>query len=358
MMLKKENLLKLVSLRFISGASFLILFLICYWQWLAYQQFIQSPINLHNSSQTLIIKPGDSINQLAKRWQKQGLISNQYYLRAYCYLNPEYRNIKLGEYQLTQNETIVSLLKNISLGKVIQYSFTIIEGMNSYDVLKELVKHKGLNYDLETNELDVNKTLSITNTSTAISTKFEQRIEGWLFPDTYYYAKGESTTKLLRRAVSKMKKVLFEEWQNRSADLPYNNPYEALIMASIIEKETGLSGERDKIAGVFVRRLNRRMKLGTDPTVIYGIGPKFNGDITFKDLRTKTLYNTRIIRGLPPTPIAMPSRASINAALHPEESDSLYFVADGSGGHYFSKTLEEHNKAVARYLKFKREKGD
>jgi UPF0755 protein len=189
-----------------------------------------------------------------------------------------------------------------------------------------------------------------------LSRAFEQRIEGWLFPDTYFYSKGDSVTKLFKRAITKMQKVLAEEWQTKAEGLPYKNPYEALIMASIIEKETGISGERNKIAGVFVRRLNRRMKLGTDPTVIYGIGPSFNGDITFKDLRTKTPYNTRIIKGLPPTPIAMPSRASINAALHPENGDSLYFVADGSGGHYFSKTLEEHNRAVRRYVALSREK--
>jgi UPF0755 protein len=359
MLIKKENLLKLlklISIRFLTGTCFLVLFLVSYWQWLAYQQFLHTPMNISSEEQTLTVKPGDSINLLARKWQKQGLISNQYYLRIFCYLNPEYKNIKLGEYQLIKHQPLVSLLKKISQGKVIQYSFTIIEGMNSYEVLKTLTKHSLLNNDINTDDLDVDKTLSIKNTNTEKSTKFEQRIEGWLFPDTYYYSRDEKASKLLARAANKMQKVLSEEWENRALDLPYDNAYQALIMASIIEKETGISGERNKIAGVFVRRLKKRMKLGTDPTVIYGIGPDFNGDITFKDLRTKTPYNTRIIKGLPPTPIAMPSRASIRAALHPEDGDSLYFVADGSGGHYFSKTLEEHNKAVKRYLKLIRQK--
>ena len=147
-----------------------------------------------------------------------------------------------------------------------------------------------------------------------------------------------------------MQSVLQLEWQQRALGLPYDSAYQALIMASIIEKETGIASERDQIAGVFVRRLRKKMRLQTDPTIIYGIGPSFNGDITWRDKRTATAYNTYIIRGLPPTPIAMPSQASIYAALHPDAGNTLYFVADGTGGHYFSETYAEHQQAVKRML--------
>ena len=176
-------------------------------------------------------------------------------------------------------------------------------------------------------------------------------VEGWLYPETYYYSKGDTAFSLVQRSVNQMQSVLAEEWANREQGLPLKTPYEALVLASIVEKETGISSERERISGVFIRRLQKKMRLQTDPTVIYGIGENFNGDITWKDLKTPTPYNTRIIKGLPPTPIASPSRASIYATLHPAKEEVLYFVADGTGGHHFSKTLEEHNKAVRRWLK-------
>jgi len=335
-----------ISIRFLLGAGVLVGFLCVYWQWIAYQQFIVSPINISDGQKILTVSRGDSISLLAHRWQQQGIITNQNYLKLLCYLNPDLKNIKAGEYQLNQQETPQSLLVKLSQGKVIQYSFTIIEGVNSYEVINSITNHNLLINDLNADSNELAYSLGIKY----FSKSKNLHIEGWLFPDTYHYSRNESSTKLLTRAVDKMKVVLQQEWQNRAENLPYQSVYDALIMASIIEKETGLHSEREKIAGVFVRRLNKNMRLGTDPTVIYGIGPSFNGDITFKDLRTKTPYNTRIIKGLPPTPIAMPSRASIYAALHPDDSNALYFVADGSGGHYFSETLAEHNKAVRRYL--------
>jgi len=174
--------------------------------------------------------------------------------------------------------------------------------------------------------------------------------EGRFFPDTYLFPRGTTDVDFLKRSYERMQKVLAEEWENRSENLPIKTPYEALILASIVEKETGVPEERTQVAGVFVRRLQKGMKLQTDPTVIYGMGDKYKGNIRKKDLTTDTPYNTYTRPGLTPTPICLPGRAAINAALHPADGKSLYFVATGNGGHTFSETLQEHNKAVAKYL--------
>jgi len=306
---------------------------------MAYLQFIDTPINWPDSSQVLVVKKGAGINQLSRQWEKEQVISSRVYLRLMSELNPSLKNVKVGEYWIDENETPFSLLSKLTKGEVIQYAFTIVEGTNSYQVLQQLGKNAVLTQDVKNDPAEVLKQLPIDATS----------IEGWFYPDTYHFPRGFSSLELLKRATQRMQQVLAEEWQTRALDLPYKNSYEALIMASIIEKETGIAAERERIAGVFVRRLQKRMRLQTDPTVIYGIGPDFNGDITFKDLRTATPYNTYVIKGLPPTPIAMPGRAAIHAALNPADGDELYFVATGDGGHYFSATLEEHNRAVRKY---------
>ena len=177
----------------------------------------------------------------------------------------------------------------------------------------------------------------------------ESNVEGLFFPDTYYFTKGASDIELLQRAYRRGKAILEKEWESRDAGLPYKNDYDALIMASIIEKETALASERAMIAGVFVRRLKNKMKLQTDPTVIYAMGIKYDGNIRKKDLRIDSPYNTYRYNGLPPTPIALAGREAIHAALHPENDDTLYFVSKKDGSHYFSKTLYEHNKAVKKY---------
>ncbi|MEX2367612.1 MAG: endolytic transglycosylase MltG, partial [Pseudohongiellaceae bacterium] len=173
--------------------------------------------------------------------------------------------------------------------------------------------------------------------------------EGMIFPDTYNFTRGTSDLEILRRANRLLEQVLEQEWQARDVGLPYDGPYQALIMASIIEKETAVAAEREQIAGVFVRRLQRGMRLQTDPTVIYGLGALFDGDLTRADLRRQSPYNTYLNNGLPPTPIALAGREAIAASLHPEQGDTLYFVARGDGSHQFSATLEEHNAAVQRY---------
>lgn len=327
------------SLRIFVGVISLAIFVFGYWHWLSYQNFLTQPIHWQNKTQALVIEKGKGINQLAQQWQQQKVISSAFYLKIFCRINPQFKQIKVGEYQVDKNETPLSLLQKLSLGKVIQYGFTLVEGTNSFQLVEQLKSNPNLNIDLDLHPDNLIKQLDIDSS----------HIEGWFFPDTYHIAKGSNASDLLKRAYLKMQSVLSQEWQNRALDLPYQSPYEALIMASIIEKETGIASERDRIAGVFVRRLRKKMRLQTDPTVIYGIGPEFNGDITFKDLRTATPYNTYVIKGLPPTPIAMPGREAIHAALHPADGDALYFVATGDGGHYFSATLEEHNRAVRRY---------
>lgn len=340
----QSHITRFLSLRFIAGLFLLLLVIFVYWHWLSYQAFLRTPINLNNKQTILLVKSGDSISQLSKNWQQNGLIESLNYLKLYYWLNPQLKKIKAGEYQLDVQETPVTLLDKLSKGKVIQHAFTIVEGMNRWQLFSALQAEEKLIYDINQDNLAANLRISQNN------------IEGWLFPETYHFHAKSHASELIKRAYAKMLTVLNQQWQNRADGLPYESAYQALIMASIIEKETALDSEREIIAGVFVRRLQKNMRLQTDPTVIYGLGKDFNGNITRKDLTSKTAYNTYMINGLPPTPIAMPSERSIYAALHPADGESLYFVADGHGGHYFSNTIEEHNQAVKKYLRTLREK--
>lgn len=333
---------RLLTLRIILGSIALVTFICGYWLYLSYQKFIDTPLNFSsNHANHFVIKKGTGVNQLSAQLAEQKIISNKFFLRVFTRLNPEYSQIKVGEYQLEKSETIQSLLKKFNEGKVIQYAWTLVEGMNQYEMLESLSTNEMLTQNITLTNNNIVETLNLQH----------QNIEGLFYPETYHFSKNADVSSLLKRAHKKLQAVLDEEWQNRAANLPYKTPYEALIMASIIEKETGIASERKQIAGVFVRRLQKKMRLQTDPTIIYGIGPSFNGDITYKDLKTPTPYNTYVIKGLPPTPIAMVTQKAINAALHPDDGKALYFVATGDGGHYFSETLEEHNKAVKRYLK-------
>lgn len=326
--------------RLFFGTLALVIFLSSYWFWLDYRNFVKQPIFFTESESSLILVPGSGINSLAKQLQTKGLIEHQIYLKLLAKINPEFKNLKAGEYSLSPRMTPEQLLTQLSLGQVIQYAFTIIEGQTAYEILNNLQSEDRLS---PLNSSEPSELLSLLQIDSL-------NLEGWLYPETYYFTKGESALSLLKRATKEMQVLLQNEWQQRDLDLPYDSPYQALIMASIIEKETGIASERTRIAGVFVRRLQKKMRLQTDPTVIYGIGPGFNGDITRRDLKTPTAYNTYVIKGLPPTPIAMPSKESVYAALHPDSGKSLYFVADGSGGHYFSKTHSEHLEAVKRML--------
>ncbi len=345
------------SKRALLGGFVFAGFLLSYWYWLDYRDFLKTNIYFGKEPVIFQVEKGVGINKLALQLTKDGVIKKPNYLKLLAYLQPELGKLRAGEYQLHGEMTPKELLLLFNQGKVIQYSFTIIEGQTYWEVLANLEKSPKLVPLSESDKQQLVQLLGLADELTdAKQTHSINSIEGWLLPETYSYSKGESAISVLRRASQAMKEVLETHWPMRADDLPLKSPYEALILASIIEKETGIASERAEIAGVFVRRLQKRMRLQTDPTVIYGIGPEFNGDITRKDLKTPTPYNTYVIKGLPPTPIAMPSEKAIIAALNPNSGKSLYFVADGTGGHYFSETLAEHQKAVIRMLKRNRQR--
>lgn len=300
--------------------------------------------HIPQEQRTFEVFDGDSLVSVARRLQTAGVIRWPNLWRQYAkYFDSD--PIQVGEYRLNDSESPVSLLNKLQSGEVVTYRVTLIEGRSYQEFLATLhnqvkLEHRlaGLVVEEQLRRLD----LPIDHP------------EGWFYPDTYQYVKGDSDVTVLRRAYARMSSVLREEWLTRADNLPYETPYEALIMASIIEKETGVARERGEIAGVFVRRLLKGMRLQTDPTVIYGLGSEFDGNLTRNHLITGTPYNTYTNRGLPPTPIAMPSEEAVRAALHPEPGETLFFVAKGDGTHHFSATLEEHNKAVERYQRRQR----
>jgi len=248
--------------------------------------------------------------------------------------------LKTGEYEIVPGMTALQLMDHLVSGRTVQYKVTLLEGWTFAQVRAEIEKSDVLRQTLKgLDDAVVMERLGHPG----------QHPEGRFFPDTYNVTRKTTDLELLGRAHERMQEVLREAWEKRADGLPYKNAEEPLIMASIVEKETGLAAERPQIASVFVQRLKRGMRLQTDPTVIYGIGKSYDGDIRRRDLETDTPYNTYTRDGLPPTPIAMPGRDAIEAALNPAASDALYFVARGDGSHVFSRTLEEHNRAVAKY---------
>lgn len=260
-------------------------------------------------------------------------------VKLYLKLHPKLAAVKAGTYQLPENAGFNQISAILRSGQVYQYRITLVEGETFSQWWQRLKAAPGI----ATTEL-TSKQL------TAMITSEHSKLEGLLLPETYYYTHGTKPEAVVRRAYAAMEQVLEENWQAREDDLPIKTSYQLLILASLIEKETAIVDEMPLVASVFVNRLNHYMRLQTDPTVIYGLGEKFQGRITRQDLKSKTPYNTYVIRGLPPTPIAMPGRAAIYAAAHPAHTNYYYFVADGSGGHHFSKSLKEHNRAVRKYI--------
>lgn len=291
-----------------------------------------------------VIEKGATLYSVATDLQQQDMLRWPMVWVAYGRLM-KLQTIQAGEYTLARLESPASLLQRFQTAEHIQYQVTLVEGRTFRDFVATLHRHEklrkvivGETYEEFAEQLDMEPS----------------SLEGSFFPDTYHFVKGDTDRAILLRAHKRMQEIMDTEWQSREADLPYDSPYEALIMASIIEKETGVGGERGEIAGVFVRRLNKRMRLQTDPTVIYGLGANYDGNLRRADLKNPTPYNTYTIFGLPPTPIAMPGREAIYAALHPAPGDTLYFVAKGDGSHYFSTTLAEHEAAVRRFQKKRR----
>ena len=325
----------------ISFSALLIALLGGGWVYYFITQHMDNPVNLARPNQESVvwtIAKGSSLGQVNRQLSAQNIITNPRVVSAYAVIFDK-TEIQAGDYWITVEDTARSLLLKFNSGQVVRRSITFPEGWAFQQWLSHLSSIEQFQASIADESLPLLKRADINVVNP----------EGWFFPDTYTYTSNDSVVDILRQAHIKMQQTLADEWEMRELNLPYDTPYEALIMASIVEKETGLVSERGRIAGVFVRRLKKGMRLQTDPTVIYGMGDQYRGNIRRSDLKAYTPYNTYRVNGLPPTPIAMPSAGAIRAALHPEEGSSLYFVARGDGGHYFSDTLQEHNKAVQKY---------
>jgi UPF0755 protein len=313
-----------------------------------FNRFLNTDVTVAGPAEVFQIPAGASFREVSESLAARGIISSPLFFRIYARYRGEAGSVQAGEYEIAAADTPKSLLSKFVSGEVRLYSFTIVEGWNYRDLLRELSRAAAVEASL-TDE-DWPALLEMLGTDAG-------NPEGLFLPETYRFPRGTRDVEVLRQAYDMMQAALDEEWPKRAPDLPISTPYEALILASIVEKETALAEERPRIAGVFVRRLQKRMRLQTDPTVIYGIGADFNGNLTRRDLRTDTPYNTYTRAGLPPTPIAMPGLAAIRAALHPADGTELYFVATGlgDGSHKFSDTKEEHDTAVREYLQRQRD---
>lgn len=307
--------------------------------WFYFERWLHTPLNLPSEGYTYELQSGRSLGHLTRDLEREKILSHARWLTFYARATHATR-VHAGEYLLTPGLTPFRLLQKLKRGDVIVYRVTLLEGWTYLQALTELHKKTTLTAKLHDQPLVQQLEL--------LALPIDHP-EGWFFPDTYTYTRGTSDVELLRRAYARMDETLQNLWRERADNLPYRTLYEALIMASIIERETGAPWERDQVAGVFVRRLQVGMRLQTDPTVIYGMGADYRGKITRKDLQAPTAYNTYVIAGLPPTPIALPGRASIQSALNPANGTALYFVAKGDGTTHFSDTLAEHNRAVRRY---------
>jgi UPF0755 protein len=302
-------------------------------------QALHQPLKV-TEGQLLDVPAGSTPSGVLNRMEADGVIKDAFWLRLYWRFNLAGQSFHTGEYRMTPGMDIDALLGLWKRGEVVQYSLTLVEGWNFRQVRAALAKQPKLGQTL------VGLSDSELMTRLGHPGVFP---EGRFFPDTYRYVRGVSDAELLKRAFTRLDDVLDEEWNKRAADVPYVDPYQALTMASLIEKETGVPQERGKIAGVFVRRLQLNMLLQTDPTVIYGLGERYNGKLTKALLKEATPYNTYMNAGLPPTPIAMVGREAIHAALNPAPGNSLYFVARGDGSHVFSADLDAHNAAVREF---------
>ncbi|MFP1768440.1 endolytic transglycosylase MltG [Lonsdalea quercina] len=308
--------------------------------WKQVQQFAASPLNI--TQETLFTLPaGAGHEALEQQLAEQKILSASWRFPVLLRLEPALGNFKAGTYRLQPGMTVRQMLSLLDSGKEAQFAIRFVEGSRLRDWLETLQRAPYLKKTLTGK--------SPQEIAEALGIKDQSNPEGWFYPDTYLHTAGMTDKTVLTRAFQLMDKIVDEVWQGREDGLPYKNKEELLTMASIIEKETAIGSERALIASVFINRLRVGMRLQTDPTVIYGMGERYNGTITRSALDTPTAYNTYVISGLPPTPIAMPGRASLEAAAHPEKTHYLYFVADGKGGHTFTTNLSDHNRAVREY---------
>lgn len=311
----------------------------------AFKQFLTSPISSLQEDKVIDIPKGASTKTVAKLLHEARLIRHPYWFRMYMKVVGKSQKIRAGEFEINPRWKLEELVQQLTEGKNVAYPVTFIAGETFQQSLEKLATMPKMQHtDLSPDELK--KAFGIKGS-----------LEGMLLPETYLYTAGDTDLSILERAHQAMQTLLDSEWNARQKGLPFKTPYQALILASIVEKETGYAPERPKIAAVFINRLKKRMRLQSDPTVIYGMGSRYDGDIRKKDLLTKTPYNTYRINGLPPTPIALASADAIRAVFHPAATKALYFVANGDGQHRFSNTLAEHNRAVRAYLIKEKEAG-
>lgn len=305
-----------------------------------YRAFVDTPLEVPAEGLVIQVQAGDSIQRVAARLYQAGALDAAPYFRLLGRLSGQASRIQVGEYRIDPGTTPRALLAAMASGRVLQHSLTVVEGWTFRQLRQALAAHPRIQQTLgDLSDAEIMAELGHP----------EQHPEGRFFPDTYLFPGNFSDLAFLRRAHQRMSDELTRAWEGRVAGLPLQSPEEALILASIIERETGQSGERREVSGVFIRRLEQDWLLQTDPTVIYGLGESFDGDLRRRDLQTDTPYNTYTRKGLPPTPIAMPGRASLEAAVDPAPGDAMFFVARGDGTHQFSRTLAEHNRAVRRY---------
>lgn len=319
-----------------------VLLLAAFWGYQDVHARLNASLNI-SKKQDFEIRPGSGLQQVIAALQREGIMPADRtapYLRGYARLYGQNTQIKAGEYELTPGMSTLDLLRLFVSGKTVLHTLRIIEGWNFQQMMKAVREHPRLEQTL--GDADGEDVMSAIG-------RPDVHPEGRFFPDTYQFPKGTTDVAFLRRAYTAMQHMQEQEWAKRQPDLPYASPEEALIMASIVEKETGLASERALIAGVFVNRLRMGMRLQTDPTVIYGLGESFDGNLRRIDLQTDTPYNTYTRAGLPPTPICLPGRAAFRAALKPQPTRAIFFVARRDGSHQFSETLDQHNQAVREF---------
>ncbi len=342
--MKKFFVFLLILLLILSGVGF--------WGYQKLTEFVHTPVNV-TQDQLLMIERGTTGSKLAALLKQEKILEHADLLPWLLKLQPQLNKVKAGTYSLTGVKTLQDLLDMINSGKEAQFSVKFIEGKTFKEWRKNLENAPHLKQTLQgKTDKEIMALLDIPAIAKAV---YEwNNMDGWLYPDTYNYTPNSTDLELLKRSTTRLQKALDKAWSERDENLPLADPYQMLILASIVEKETGIAEERPQVASVFINRLKANMKLQTDPTVIYGMGESYTGNIRKKDLETMTPYNTYMIEGLPPTPIAMVSESALQAVAHPAKTDFYYFVADGSGGHKFTRNLNEHNKAVQEYLRWYR----
>ena len=342
--MKKFFVFLLILLLILSGVGF--------WGYQKLTEFVHTPVNV-TQDQLLTIERGTTGSKLAALLEQEKILEHADLLPWLLKLQPQLNKVKAGTYSLTGVKTLQDLLDMINSGKEAQFSVKFIEGKTFKEWRKNLENAPHLKQTLQgKSDKEIMALLDIPAVAKAV---YEwNNMDGWLYPDTYNYTPNSTDLELLKRSATRLQKALDKAWNERDENLPLTDPYQMLILASVVEKETGIAAERPQVASVFINRLKANMKLQTDPTVIYGMGERYTGNIRKKDLETMTPYNTYMIEGLPPTPIAMVSESALQAVAHPAKTDFYYFVADGSGGHKFTRNLNEHNKAVQEYLRWYR----